>query len=291
VGTPIANRTRAEIENLIGFFVNTLVMKADFSSSLNFRELVQQVKTTALEAYAHQDVPFEMLVDRIQPDREMSHSPLFQVVFSLQNNQITTSALDIGDIQIAAVEADTRISKFDLTLTIAENGNRLLGAIEFNTDLFTPGTISRMQDHFLQLLDQAFTFPDQPLDGLVMVTEKERQTILEDWNQTLYPIEDEAGVQELFTRNARMRPDAPAVVFGDQELTYSNLDEKATILAKYLLGQGIKPESVVGVCLEKSPEVIVSLLGILKAGAVYLPLDPAYPSSRINYMVDDITQW
>ena len=202
VGTPIANRTRPEVEAIIGFFVNTLVMKADLKSTSTFRELVHQVKNTALEAYIHQDVPFEMLVDRIQPHREMSHSPLFQVVFSMQNNQVASMDINLEDIQINAFDADTGVSKFDLTLSVGENVDRFSGAFEFNTDLFSTDTITRMQGHFLQLIKQAFSSPELPIGSLVMITEKERLMILNEWNQTYYPIHDHAVVTELFTRNA-----------------------------------------------------------------------------------------
>jgi amino acid adenylation domain-containing protein/non-ribosomal peptide synthase protein (TIGR01720 family) len=291
VGTPIANRTRLEVEGLIGFFVNTLVLRADLSEVVTFRELVSQVKTTALEAYSHQEVPFEMLVDRIQPNREMSHSPLFQVVFSMQNNQVMNMESDISGLQISPFDADTGVSKFDLTLSFADNGDFLSGAIEYNTDLFMNDSILRMQDHLLRLIDQVFSFPEQPVGSFGMLTEYESQTIIKAWNQTNFPIDDQVGVHELFSRNARLRPNMPAVAFGGTTMTYADLDAKSTKLALFLNEQGVTTESVVGICLERSTDVIISLLATMKAGGIYLPLDPGYPTSRISYMIEDITNW
>jgi amino acid adenylation domain-containing protein/non-ribosomal peptide synthase protein (TIGR01720 family) len=288
VGTPIANRTRSEVEGLIGFFVNTLVMRADLGGEPSFRELLKRVREVALGAYAHQDVPFEMLVDQLRPERDMSHSPLFQVMLVLQNAPRQAQELSAG-LTLDVIEADDGTARFDLTLTMVEDAGGLSGALEYNTDLFDAATIERMVEHLQVLLAAIVAEPDRSVSELPLLTDVERRRLLADWNDTLtdYPYGLERCVHALFEAQVEQTPQATALIFEDQRLTYTELNQRANQLAHHLRKLGVGPETLVGISVERSPEMVVGLLGILKAGGAYLPIDPTYPQERIVFMLQD----
>ncbi|MFZ5918977.1 MAG: amino acid adenylation domain-containing protein [Chloroflexota bacterium] len=285
VGTPIANRNRAEVEGLIGFFVNTLVIRGDLSGGPSFRELLGRLREAALGAYAHQDLPFEMVVDALQPDRDMSHSPLFQVMFALQN--APASAQPLADVEISAVEAHSGTAKFDLTLFMAEQGAGLGGALEYNSDLFDGETIERLIGHYQTLLAGIVAAPEQSIDSLPLLTEAERQQLVVTWNQTEAPYPAGLCVHELFAAQAARTPEAAAVVYEGQQMSYGELDRRSNQVAHYLQRLGVGPERLVGVCMERVPEMVAALLGVLKAGGAYVPLDPSYPAERLAFMLAD----
>jgi amino acid adenylation domain-containing protein len=285
IGSPIANRNRAEVESLIGFFVNTLALRTDLSGDPSFRELLQRVKEVALGAYAHQDVPFERLVEELQPERSLSHTPLFQVMLVLQN--APTERLQLPGLSLETLAVEIETAKFDLTLSLAEEDQQLEGRLEYNTDLFEAGTIQRMVNHLEVLLTSVVTNPEQRLSALQLLTPAEREQVLVEWNKTAAEYPQEKCVHELFEAQVECRPDAPAVVYADQQVSYRELNERANQLAHYLQSLGVGPEVIVGLCIERSIEMMVGLLAILKAGGAYLPLDPAYPQERLAFMVAD----
>jgi len=291
VGSPIANRNRAEIEGLIGFFVNTLVMRTDLSGEPSFRELLRRVRKVAVEAYAHQDLPFEVIVEELQPERDMSHTPLFQVMFILQN--VPMQARQLPDLTLSPLEAHSGTATFDLTLIMAEGTEGLSGVLEYNTDLFDAATIQRMVGHFQTLLEGIVADPDQSISALPLLTEAERQQLLMEWNDTATDYPQDLCVHHLFEAQVARTPDAVAVVFpstsvgGREQLTYGELNRRANQLARYLQKLGVGPETLVGISVERSLEMAVGLLGILKAGGAYLPLDPDYPQERLAFMLED----
>jgi amino acid adenylation domain-containing protein len=285
VGTPIANRNRAETESLIGFFVNTLIFRTRFSEQMTFRELLGQVREVALEAYAHQDLPFEKLVEEVQPERSLSHSPVFQVMLDLQNEPM--HELELQGLHLAPLPFDSLMAKFDLVLTVSETDGRLIGQLEYNTDLFDAATVRRMARHLEHLLEAAISNPDEQVSRLQLLTDDEQQQILFDWNDTQVEDEPETLTHKLFEQQAAAKSEAVAVVLNNERLTYRELNERANKLARYLQRLGVGPESLVGVCLERSTDVVVAILGILKAGGAYLPLDPSYPRERLSWMLAD----
>ncbi|MBO1049496.1 MAG: AMP-binding protein [Dolichospermum sp. DEX182a] len=285
LGTPIANRNRSEIESLIGFFVNTLVLKTNFEDNPSFQKLLTQVRETTLQAYEHQDVPLEQVVEALKPERSLSHSPLFQVMFGLQNLPI--NEIELPDITLIQLETENTIAKFDLTLLISETEQELVGSWEYNTDLFDGSSIERMAAHFHNLLSAIVENPAATVGELPLLSAAERHQLLVEWNDTAseYPIDK--CIHQLFASQVEKTPDAVAVVFENQQLTYRQLNQKANQLAHHLQTLGVKPEFLVGICVERSLEMVVGLLGILKAGGAYLPLDPYYPSERLSYMLAD----
>ena len=285
VGSALANRTRAETEALIGFFINTLVFRTDLSGDPSFRELLRRVREVALGAYAHQDAPFEMLVDALQPERDLSHSPLFQAAFSLQN--IPMQARQLPGLTVAPVELESGVAQFDLLLTMEERGEIISGNMDYNADLFDASTIERMMGHYQRLLQEAVANMDQPLNRLPLLTPAEEQLMLHEWNNTATPFPDDVTIHQLFEAQARHIPHAPAIIFGEQTISYGELDARANQLAHHLQKLGVGPETLVGVCTTRSPEMIVGILGVLKAGGAYLPLDPTYPPERLAYMIQD----
>jgi amino acid adenylation domain-containing protein len=285
VGTPIANRTRTETEGLIGFFVNTLVMRTDLSSDPSFRELLGRVREIALDAYAHQDLPFEKLVEELQPERSLGHMSLFQVLFALQNvpkSARKLAALDLTDFAFAK-----STSKLDLSLYVGEPAEGLTLSFEYSTDLFDAATIERMAAHFQTLLEGIVVNPDQRIADLPLITAVERQRILVEWNDTEVEYPGDQLVQQVFERQVERSPDAVALVFDAQRLTYRELNGQANQLANYLNKVGVRPESRVGILLERSANMVVGMLAILKAGGAYVPLDPAYPEERLRFMIRD----
>jgi amino acid adenylation domain-containing protein/non-ribosomal peptide synthase protein (TIGR01720 family) len=285
VGTPIANRNRAEVEGLIGFFVNTLVMRTDLSGDPTFRDLVRRVREMALGAYAHQDLPFEKLVDELQPRRNLSHSPLFQVMFTLQNAR--REALELPNLMLQPLDIESESAKFDLTLFMVKGEDGLRGSLEYNTDLFDDATISRMLEHFRTLLEGTVVNPDLRISELPLLTGHEQRQLLIDWNDTAAPCPDDATFTELFAAQVERSPGAIAVAFGDETLTYRDLNRRANQLGHYLQKLGVASDTLVGVCLERSLETVVGLLGVLKAGGAYVPLDAAYPTTRLAFMIED----
>jgi amino acid adenylation domain-containing protein len=285
VGSPIANRNRAELEGLIGFFVNTLVLRTDLSGNPSFRELLERVREVALGAYAHQDLPFEYLVEELQPDRNLSHNSLFQVAFVFQN--APTEELKLPDLTLSFLTQENRTAKFDLTLLIEDTESGLRGHFEYNTDLFDAPTITRMAQHFCTLLSGIAAASERRISELPLLTEAERHQLLVEWNQTRADYPKDRFIHQLFEERVEQSPDAIAVVFENQHLTYRELNAKANQLARHLQALGVKPDVLVGICVERSLEMVVGLLGILKAGGAYVPLDPTYPSERLAFMLED----
>ncbi|MFY2561712.1 amino acid adenylation domain-containing protein [Corallococcus terminator] len=286
VGSPIANRTRAETEGLIGFFVNTLVLRARLEGNPSFRQLLAQVREVTLGAYAHQDVPFEKLVQELQPERDLSRAPLFQVMFILQNAPV--SSIRLPGLRMEAAEAGGgSTAKFDLTLSLSESAEGLSGVLEFNTDLFEQATMARLLGHLRVLLEGLVVHPEQPVFSLPLLDAAERRKLLVDWSDGGATDPSDLCLHTLFEQQALHTPDAVALVAGTEALTYRELDQRANHLAHRLRGLGVGPEVRVGVCAERSASLLVSLLGILKAGGAYVPLDPAYPRQRLAVMLED----
>ncbi len=287
VGSPIANRNRAEIEGLIGVFINTLVFRTDLAGEPSFRELLHRVRETALGAYAHQDLPFEMLVEKLQPERDMSHAPFFQVMFILQN--APNRAEELPGLRLEQLDVDMGTATFDLTLSMAEELDGFDASVEYNTDIFDATTMARLLGHFRNLLEGAVAMPDQRISRLPLLGPAERRQILIDWNDTArdYLGGRPALLHALFEEQVARTPDAPAVVAGSTSLTYAELNARANRLAHHLRSLGVGPESIVAISVDRSPEMIIGMLGILKAGGAYLPIDPTYPADRIAYMLAD----
>ncbi len=285
VGSPIANRNRAEIESLIGFFVNVLVLRTDLSGDLSFLELLGRVKSTALEAYIHQDLPFEKLVEELQPNRDLSYNPLFQVMFVLQN--MPKPNLSLSDVLITYEEGYNGTSKFDLTLFMEDSEQGLIATCEYNTDLFNSDTVTRMLGHFQTLLSSIVSDPQQQISDLQLLTPSEVQQLLVEWNDTKTDYPKDKCIHQLFEAQVKKTPDAIAVIFENQQLTYQELNNRANQLAYYLQQLGVKPDVLIGICVERSIEMVVGLLAIMKAGGTYMPLDPAYPKERLAFTLTD----
>lgn len=286
VGTFIANRKFAETEALIGLFANTLVMRTDLSGNPTFQELLGRVRQVALEALAHQDVPFEKLVEELQPKRDLSYSPLFQVAFMLQN--AAKPELSVSGLTIEPLLSDSGTAKFDLTMTMAEEvEGRLTGAIEYNTDLFNDSTIARMLGHFQTLLEAAVADPQQRIADLPLLTKAEQDEMTTIWSGAQADYASERCVHQIFEAQAVKTPDAVAIEFAGQQLSYAELNRRANRLARHLRSLGVGGEQKVALLIERSAEMIVGMLAILKAGGVYVPLDPAYPHARIAYILEN----
>ncbi|MEW6734140.1 MAG: amino acid adenylation domain-containing protein [Acidobacteriota bacterium] len=285
IGTPIANRNRAEIEELIGFFVNTLVLRTQVSGDITFLSLLKRVREVALAAYANQDLPFEKLVEELQPTRDMSRSPLFQVMMALQNTPMVSLALT--DLIIEPYEVEVSVTKFDLTLTMAETTEGLTGIVGYNTDLYESITISRMIAHFENLLTAALDNPQQTISSLPLLSETERHQLLVEWNNTTVEYPYNKCIHQLFEEQVAQTPLAIAVVYEQEQLSYQEINRRANQLAHYLISLGVGPEVLVGICLERSIEMVVAIMGVLKAGGAYLPIDPSYPLERITYILEN----
>ncbi|KAB8315461.1 non-ribosomal peptide synthetase [Tolypothrix campylonemoides VB511288] len=285
VGSPIASRNRAEIESLIGFFVNVLVLRTDLSGELSFQQLLARVKSTALEAYVHQDLPFEKLVEEIQPQRDLSYNPLFQVMFVLQNVPISNPSL--SDVSVTYEEGYNGTSKFDLTLFIEDSEQELVATCEYNTDLFNADTVTRMLGHFQTLLESIVSNPEQRIWDLQLLTPSEVQQLLVEWNDTKTNYPQDKCIHQLFEEQVEKTPSDIAVIFEDQQLSYRELNNRANQLAHYLQQLGVEPDVIVGICVERSIEMVVGLLAIMKAGGAYMPLDPAYPKERLAFTLSD----
>ena len=284
VGTPISGRTRGETEDLIGFFINALVLRTEVPDRLTFRQLLKRVREVALEAYAHQDLPFEKLVEELQSERHLSYNPVFQVLFGFQNAQKSRA--------LTGVKADSSgspsvTSKFDLTMDVTEAGESLIVELEYSTDLFDEGTIQQMARHYLRILQAVALDAGQLVCELPLLSEEETHHQLVEWNDTSATYDRHLTMPELFEAQAARTPEATALVFEDEQISYRELNERSNQLAHYLRELGVGPESLVAVCCERSIELVVALMGVLKAGGAYLPLDMRYPHDRLAFMMED----
>jgi amino acid adenylation domain-containing protein len=299
VGSPIANRNRSEIEGLIGFFVNSLVLRTDLSGNPTFQELLSKVREVTLGAYAHQDLPFEKLVEELHPERSLSRHPLFQVMFGFQNAPM--EALELPGLTLSPQTVEFTTTRFDLEFILWEgsDGFRSLwgekwehsegirGVVVYNTDLFDETTISRMQGHFKTLLESIVANPQARIANLPLLSQSERHQLLMEWNDTFADYPKHQCIHHLFEEQVDRTPDAIAVIYEDKQLTYRELNNRSNQLAHHLQKLGVSPEALVGICMERSVEMIVGLLGILKAGGAYVPLDPSYPPERLSFMLED----
>ncbi|HEV2727188.1 MAG TPA: amino acid adenylation domain-containing protein, partial [Solirubrobacterales bacterium] len=289
VGTPVAGRTRAEVEPLIGLFINTLVLRADASGGVTFVELMRRVREVALGAYAHQEVPFEKLVEELQPERDLSRSPLFQVMLMLQNAPSSGQRLRLPglDASRAGADAASASAKFDLTLSLSEAGDALSGSLEYASDLFDPATASRLLAHWGRLLESAASAPRLPVARLALLPAQERAQLLFGWNRTSADYPRSESLHALLGREAARRPSDEALYFEGARLTYAELHAGADRLARRLRRVGVGAEARVGVLLDRGPALVTALLAVLKAGGAYVPLDPAYPRERLSFMLGD----
>ena len=291
VGTPIANRRIAEIEQLIGFFVNTLVLRTDCSNNPTFEELIKRVEKVSLEAYEHQDVPFEQLVDHLNIARDLSRQPLFQIMFVLQNmgkKDKESDKLKLGDLKLDYIGTKERLSKFDLTLSAVESEKGLYLGYEYATDLFAEKDIERLHDYYIRFIETTLANPSIPISEIPILRQEE-QTQLARWNDTNHEYPKDKCVHELFEEVVKRDKDRIAVVYEDRQLTYEILNKKANQLGHYLRSEKnrVVPETLVGISVPRGLELIIGLLGILKSGGAYVPLDPEYPKDRLKYMLED----
>ncbi|MGZ7104598.1 MAG: amino acid adenylation domain-containing protein, partial [Candidatus Angelobacter sp.] len=284
VGTPVMGRRMSETEGLIGFFVNTLVLRTRLSRDTSFRQLLKQVRETTLDAYAHQDIPFEKLVEELQPKRQLNRTPFFQVMFSWMN--APKMELELPGLKLEQMSSELETSKFEIVVAATESGEKIQGAVSYRTALYKERTIRRMMDRFERLLAEIVQDADRAVDDIPLLNMDERRQLLVEWNQTQadYP---HLAVQQLFEQQAGRNPEAIAIVSESARINYGELNRRANQLAAYLRKLGVGPEERVGICAERSPEMVVGLLAILKAGGAYVPLDPEYPSARLASMLED----
>ncbi|MCP2052623.1 UNVERIFIED_ORG: amino acid adenylation domain-containing protein/non-ribosomal peptide synthase protein (TIGR01720 family) [Pseudomonas fluorescens] len=288
VGVPIANRNRSEVEGLIGFFVNTQVLRTELTGQTRVAELLQGIKEHALGAQAHQELPFERLVEALKVERSLSHTPLFQVMYNHQPVVADIASVSTASgLELALVEWQGRTTQFDLTLDTYEKSGTLHAALTYANDLFDAPSITRMAEHWVSLLHAMVAGDEQRIGELPMLAADEQQVLVHAWNQTAQAYPTEQGIHQLIEEQVQRTPDAPALVFGATTLSYAQLDARANQLAHALREQGVGPDVLVGICVERSVEMVVGLLAILKAGGAYVPLDPEYPQERLAYMIED----
>ncbi|AFZ17604.1 non-ribosomal peptide synthetase [Allocoleopsis franciscana] len=285
IGSPIANRNRAELEGMLGLFVNTLVLRNNLSGDPSFRELLHRVREVTLDAYAHQDLPFEMLVEELQPDRDLSRNPLYEVMFVLQNTPMP--AQEISGLTLRTLEFDSGTAQLDIFLSMSESQQGLTGFLEYNTDIFEEVTITRFISNFQALLENIVANQEQRISELSPLTAKEREQLLFEWNQTRADYPQDASLHQLFEQQVKHSPDALALISQTEQLTYRQLNQRINQLAHYLQKQGVTKVSLVAICLERSVEMVVGILAVLKAGGAYIPLDPSYPVDRLGFMLSD----
>ncbi len=285
IGTAIANRHIPELDNIIGFFVNTLVLRTDLEGNPTFHEVLNRIKETTLDAYTHQTVPFELVVQSLHPRRTVNRNPFFDVMLFLQN--VNPAKLQISGIQAEFMEIEQRTSEFDFVFDLTETPDGLQGFCEYDTDLFEDASMARFITHFQNFLFQAINKPDEHIEIFSLLSESERNQLLVEWNQTSHLHIGPETLSSLFEAQVRQTPDQVAVICKAESLSYSVLNERANQLAAHLIALGVKKETIIGVCLDRSLELLVTIFGVLKAGAVYLPLDPAYPSERLKFMLSD----
>ncbi len=283
VGSPVSNRSRPELEDSIGIFLNMIVLRGDLSENPRFVTLMQQSRKACLDAFAHQDVPFEKLVEELQPPRDPSRNPLFQVMMQLSSSD----KLELAGLDLTPVTTDGGVAQFDLAIHLWESPDGIRGHFEFNTDLFDAQTIERLAGHFQNLLEGIVSDPQQRVSELPLLSATEKRQLLTEWNETAVAYADNSCMHELFLAQATQTPDRIAVVFEDQPLTYGELNGRANQLAHYLQRLGVGPEVLVGICIDRSLDMLVALLGVMKAGGAYVPLDPSYPAERLAFMVED----
>jgi amino acid adenylation domain-containing protein len=300
VGSPTAGRSQAELGEIVGYFVNPVVLRADLAGNPTFNRFLARVRQTALNAFAHQDYPVALLAEKLQPVRDPSRSPLFQTMFVWQKAPLLDAAgltelalgktgarMVLGDLEVESLALEQRVAQFDLTLMMAEVEGELIANWEYNADLFEPTTIERMASHFQTLLEGIATHPEQQISSLPLLTPTQQHQLLVEWNDTQTDYPQDKCIHELFAERVERHPDAIAVVFERQQLTYQELNLRADRLAHHLQSLGVKPEVLVGICVERSLEMVVGILAVLKAGGAYVPLDPAYPLERLSFMVTD----
>ncbi|HEY0739061.1 MAG TPA: amino acid adenylation domain-containing protein [Herpetosiphonaceae bacterium] len=285
VGTPVANRTRSETEGLIGLFLNTLVLHTNLAGNPRFRDLLAQVRETALDVFAHQELPFEVLVEELHPKRDLSYNPVFQVLFMFQN--VPAQAAQPTTIAMERVDSDSATTMFDLALSMMSVDGGIVGLLRYDTDLFAVATIERMTGHFQRLLAAIAADANARIAELPLLTEAEQHELLVDWNATQTSFADTACLQDLVEAQAARTPDRVALSFETTELTFQELNARANQLAHHLRALGVGPETLVGLCLDRSPDLVVGVLGVLKAGGAYVPLDPSFPEARLQSMLAD----
>ena len=286
IGTVVAGRQQQELEELIGFFVNTLALRSEVNNDESFNDFLQKVKQTTIEAQEHQDVPFEKVVDTVVKERSLSRHPLFQTVFVLQNTPESEN-FKLGDLELSLEKTIHDTSRFELTYSMYLSENGLEGSIEYCSDLYTEQTIERMTTHFKELLSEIVKAPEQKVGSFRMLSDPEKDKLLNEFNDTAKDYPKDKTVVDFFEEQVKKSPDSIAVVFEDKKLTYKELNERANQLARYLQNKGVKEETLVPICLERSLEMITGILGILKAGAAYVPIDPEYPEDRKRFMLED----
>lgn len=287
LGVPIAERGRPECQSMIGFLLHTHVLRTCVNGELTFLELVARVQQGALELYEHRSVPFEQVVHAVRPERSLSYSPLFQVMVNWRDRDQQLSFIGMEGLDVESVLVDSKISKFDLTLFLTDMGEEISAEIEYSTDLFDPASIERMFGHYLALLAAVAVDPERRIRELPLLTGAEQRQLLVEWNNTKVAYAPCASIHEPFEMQASQTPDRVAVVFGQQALSYGQLNCRANQLAHYLNGLGVGPNVLVGLCVKRSLDMVVGLLGILKAGAAYVPMDPSYPKERLRYILED----
>jgi amino acid adenylation domain-containing protein len=285
VGSPIAGRNYQETEGLLGFFVNMIVLRTDLSNNPTFTELLKRVRQISLEAYERQDLPFERLVQELNPDRSLSQNPLFQTVFSLQSHQ--DSELKLPSLSAKRLEIVSRTTKFDLGLSVTEVAGSLSASFSYKSSLFSAETIERWLRHYEALLHEIVANPERPIAHLIILTEREKHQLLIEWNDTGREYPSDKSIHRLFEEQVERTPEATAVVFEDRQLSYRELNRRSNQLARYLKRLGVGPDVPVGICMERSEEMIVAMIGVLKAGGAYVPLDPSYPKERLAFMLQD----
>ncbi|WP_236712407.1 non-ribosomal peptide synthetase, partial [Pseudomonas sp. Root401] len=288
VGTPVANRPRRETEALIGFFVNTLALRIDVQAHSRVDQLLEQIKATTLDAYSHQDLPFEQVVEALQPERSLGHSPLFQAMLVLGNTP-RDQALELPGLSLTPLPQPTGTTQFDVSLSLNDDGDRISGQFEYATDLFDESTIARWGQHLLHLLDAMLDDATQPLATLPLLDDAQRRQLLETFNLASGVLDESPSrfPHVVFEAQASLTPDAVALVCAGKALSYSELNAQANRVANSLIALGVQPDDTVGLSARRSPHMLIGLLGILKAGAAYVPLDPQYPAQRLAHMLTD----
>ncbi|MBW4506986.1 MAG: amino acid adenylation domain-containing protein [Scytonematopsis contorta HA4267-MV1] len=285
IGSPIANRNRAELEGMLGLFVNTLVLRNNLSGNPNFCELLHQVREVTINAYAHQDLPFEMLVEQLQPERDLSRNPLYEVMFVLQNTPTTVQ--EVSGLTLRTLEFDSGTAQLDIFLSMSESQEGLTGFLEYNTDIFDSTTITQFISNFQTLLENIVANPEQRINQLSLLTASEQERLLFKLNQTYVDYPQETFLHQLFEQQVERTPDSFALISQSEKLTYRQLNHRANQLASYLQKKGITEETLVAICLERSVDAVVVILAVLKVGGAYIPLDPSYPIERLNFMLSD----
>jgi non-ribosomal peptide synthetase component F len=286
IGTPVAGRNRREVEPLIGFFVNTLVLRTDLGGEPTFSEVLRRVREVALGAYAHQEVPFEKIVEEVGVERSLGQTPLFQVMFALQN--VPEEEFEMGaGLRVEVEEVESATAKFDLLMTMRERGEEIVGEVEYGSEIFERGSIERMVGHWERVLEAVVDNVHLPISLLPILSENERRQLLVEWNATEKDYQQELLIHHMIEQQAARSPLHVALSFDDFRLSYQALNVQANHLAHHLLALGIGPESIVAICLERSPQLVIALLAVLKAGGAYLPLEPSLPQERLSFMLAD----